>query len=50
LEVAAGWFPIENLLLKVAYQQQQYDENFNTGSVFHNGEFSGIVIEAVAGF
>ncbi|MCB9246007.1 MAG: hypothetical protein H6606_06205 [Flavobacteriales bacterium] len=49
IEVGAGWFPIENLLLKFIYVQQKYNDVPNT-SIYYGGMFSGAMIEAVASF
>lgn len=48
-ELAAGWFPTKNLLLKGAYVNQTYND-FPSSNLFHGGEFKGMVIEAVVGF
>ncbi|MFT7605537.1 MAG: hypothetical protein ACI8VT_003132 [Saprospiraceae bacterium] len=48
-EIAAGWYPIKNLLLKGEYVKQQYKDFPNT-STLYGGEFNGFVIEAVVGF
>lgn len=49
LELAAGWFATKNLLLKVAYVDQQYND-FPDGDIRAGGEFNGAMIEAVVGF
>ena len=49
IQVAAGWFPIKNLLLKVEYVDQQYKDFPNTQK-YYEGKFNGVVIEAVAAF
>jgi hypothetical protein len=49
IEVAAGWFPTKNLLLKAAYVNQTYND-YPTDNILHGGEFKGMVIEAVVGF
>lgn len=49
LELAAGWFTTKNLLLKVAYINQQYND-FPSDDLFAEGEFNGAMIEAVIGF
>ena len=49
IQVAAGWFPIKNLLLKVEYVDQQYKDFPNTEK-YYEGKFNGVVIEAVAAF
>lgn len=49
IEVAAGWFPTKNLLLKAEYVKQQY-KDVPAGDLLEGGEWSGIMIEAVVGF
>lgn len=49
IEVAAGWYPIKNLLLKAEYLQQQY-KDFSEFTPYYQGEFSGFVVEAVVAF
>lgn len=49
MEFGAGWFPIENLLLKLIYVQQEYTDVPET-SQYYGGKFSGAMIEAVATF
>jgi hypothetical protein len=49
IAASAGWFPTENLLLKVEYVNQSYDD-FAESSIFHDGEFSGLMIEGVLAF
>ena len=46
---AGGWFVTKNLLLKVEYVIQNYND-FATTDFRHNGKFDGYVIEAVVGF
>jgi hypothetical protein len=47
--VSAGWFVTKNLMLKAEYVNQNY-KDYPTGSLFQDGNFKGVVIEAVAGF
>jgi hypothetical protein len=47
IQVAAGWFVTQNLLLKLEYVSQNYTDF--TG-LLDEGKFGGIMIEAVAGF
>lgn len=49
IEIAAGWFPVKNLLLKGEYVKQQYKDFPNTNGLY-KGEFDGFVIEAIVGF
>ncbi|MCU7547833.1 hypothetical protein OCK74_01850 [Chitinophagaceae bacterium LB-8] len=46
---AAGWFLTKSVLLKGEYVTQKY-KDYPTASVFNNGKFNGVVIEAVVGF
>jgi hypothetical protein len=48
-EVAGGWFPTRNLLLKVAYVDQQYND-FPTIDIRNGGEFNGFMVEGVLSF
>jgi len=48
-EVAAGWFPTRNVLLKVAYVNQQYND-FPALDIRHGGKFDGFMIEGVLSF
>jgi len=47
--VGGGWFLTKNVLAKLEYVNQTYD-GFNPTSTFHEGEFSGIMLEAVISF
>ena len=47
--LGGGWFLTNNILAKIEYVKQTYD-GFATGSVFEDGEFSGVVLEAVISF
>jgi len=49
LQIAAGWFPTENLLVKLEYVDQKYD-NFKTTDVRNGLEFKGVMVEASVGF
>jgi len=49
LQVAAGWFPTENLLVKLEYVKQNYN-NFRTSDSRSGLEFKGVMIEASVGF
>lgn len=44
-----GWFLTKNILTKVEYVHQSYD-GFAPGTTFHDGRFSGIMLEAVISF
>lgn len=49
VEVVAGWFPIENLLLKASYVNQDYVD-FPSSDLRHEGNFNGVIVEAAVGF
>ena len=49
VELAAGWFATKNLLLKAAYVNQNY-KDFPAENIYAEGEFNGLMIEAVIGF
>ncbi len=48
-QLGAGWFVIDNILLKLEYVNQEY-QDFPSGSRLFEGEFNGIMIEAAVGF
>lgn len=48
-EVAAGWFPTRNLLLKASYVGQTY-QDFPTDDILNGGEFSGFMVEGTLAF
>lgn len=47
--VAAGYFPIKNLLLKLEYVKQQYND-YPYLDYRNQGKFSGLTIQAIVGF
>lgn len=49
ISLAAGWFPTKNLLLKGEYVVQNYND-FRGTDIRHEGNFNGIVVQAVVGF
>lgn len=49
LQVSAGWFPTDNLLVKLEYVDQKYD-NFKSTDSKNGLEFKGVMIEASVGF
>ena len=49
INVGGGWFLTKNVLTKLEYVTQSYD-GFNAGSIFADGKFSGIMLEAVISF
>lgn len=48
LQIGAGWFLTKNILAKVEYVKHNYNDF--TGSVYQNGQFDGLMLEAVIGF
>lgn len=49
VEVGAGWYMTKNLMLKAEYVQQNYVDYPET-TVYYDGQFSGVVAEAVLSF
>lgn len=47
--IGGGWFLTKNVLAKIEYVNQKYD-GFAAGSLFDEGEFSGIMLEAIISF
>jgi hypothetical protein len=47
--VAAGYFPIKNLLLKLEYVKQQYND-YPAENIRYKGQFDGLTIQAIVGF
>ncbi len=47
--IGGGWFLTKNVMTKVEYVRQSY-EGFSTSSLFMDGEFSGVAVEAVVSF
>lgn len=48
-QIGAGWFITPNVLAKVEYMQQNYND-YPSGTVYNEGEFSGFMIEGVIMF
>ena len=48
-QIGAGWFITPNILLKGEYVNQDYN-NFVETDILHDGNFNGVMIEAVVGF
>lgn len=46
---SGGWFIDDNVLLKLEYVTQQYDD-FDASSIYHGGQFNGLMVNAVVGF
>ena len=49
INIGGGWFLTKNVLAKLEYVQQTYD-GFDATSIYNEGEFSGIMLEAVVSF
>lgn len=49
VQVGGGWFLTNNILLKGEYVNQQY-KGYAESSIFHGGEFKGVVFEGVIAF
>lgn len=49
LQVGMGWFTTKNLLVKLEYVTQNYN-NFKETDFRHNGKFSGVMMEAIVAF
>ena len=49
IQIGGGWFATPNLLLKLEYVNQTY-EDYPTSHLYNGGEFSGLMIEGVLAF
>lgn len=49
IQVALGWFMTQNVLMKVNYVKQNYND-YPASSILHEGSFDGITIEGVVAF
>lgn len=49
-QLGAGWFMTKNILLKAEYVNQTYDGDAYTGSLYEDGNFKGLMMEAVISF
>ena len=49
VQVGGGWFFTPNILIKVEYVNQQY-KGYAESSIFHGGQFKGVVFEGVIAF
>jgi len=50
INVGAGWFMTDNVLTKLEYVSQNYENDGWDTTVYQDGEFSGIMLEAVISF
>ncbi|MBO0340467.1 MAG: hypothetical protein VX798_03590 [Bacteroidota bacterium] len=48
-QLGGGVFLTKNILAKIEYVNQQYD-GYDTTSIFHEGQFNGLLLEAVISF
>ncbi|UII25602.1 hypothetical protein LVD15_20180 [Fulvivirga maritima] len=48
--IGGGWYLTDNIMAKVEYVNQQYDDNGWDGSKYQGAEFDGFNVEAVIGF
>ena len=50
INFGGGWYLTKNVMTKVEYVMQTYDNGENIGSKFEGAEFSGFMVEATIGF
>lgn len=50
INIGGGWFLTDNVLTKLEYVKQTYGGDFTTGGSLLDGEFSGVMLEAVIAF
>lgn len=50
INVGAGWFLTDNVLLKAEYVSQKWEDKGYDGTKFQGAEFNGVVVEAVVAF
>ena len=48
-QLGAGWFMTKNVLMKLEYVNQKYND-FPTGNILEDGQFNGLMAEAVISF
>ncbi|MBF99752.1 MAG: hypothetical protein CMI36_12235 [Owenweeksia sp.] len=49
IEAGAGWYMTKNVLVKAEYVQQTYD-GFDATNILYEGQFDGVMLEAVVSF
>lgn len=49
IQVGGGWFLTKNVLMKLEYVRQQYND-YPATSILHDGTFNGLMIEGVVAF
>jgi hypothetical protein len=50
INIGAGWFLTDNVLLKAEYVTQKWEDKGYEGTKYQGAEFNGVVIEAVVAF
>lgn len=50
INIGAGWFMTDNVLLKAEYVQQKYEDDGWNDTKYQGAEFDGVVLEAVISF
>jgi len=50
INVGAGWFMTDNVLVKLEYVNQKWEDKGYDGTKYQGAEFDGVVVEAVIGF
>ncbi|NND95259.1 MAG: hypothetical protein HKN45_10360 [Flavobacteriales bacterium] len=50
INVGGGWFLTNNILVKVEYVMQKWEDAGYDGTKYQGAEFDGVVLEAVIGF
>jgi hypothetical protein len=49
IQIGGGWFVTKNVLAKLEYVQQNYND-FAATDIRNGGKFNGLMIEGVIGF
>lgn len=49
VQLGAGWFLTKNILAKVEYVNQKYN-GYSPETIFHDGQFNGLMLEAAISF
>ncbi len=49
VQLGAGWFMTKNILAKMEYVSQKH-EGYNSTSIFNDGKFNGLMVEAAISF
>jgi hypothetical protein len=48
--IGGGWFLTKNVLAKLEYVTQNFDGEGYAGTKYEDGEFNGVMVEAVISF